>query len=93
MQAFSAMKRPCFYSGIGNLRGFQGFVMVFTWISFLCGQLYFHWWRLASDIPVAAGFISYLFSFEPELYIFIIQCKLITDAHSLRHIRCHIDFL
>ena len=38
MQAFSALKTPCFYSGIGNLGGFQGCVMVFTWISFLCGK-------------------------------------------------------
>ena len=36
----------------------------------LLDQLYFHPWRL-SDIPVAAGFISYLFSFEPEhIYFF-----------------------
>ena len=59
----------------------------------LLDQLYFHWWRLAADIPVAAGSISYLFSFESEYIFFIIQCTLITDSHSLRHIRCHIDFL
>ena len=59
----------------------------------LLDQLYFHWWRLAADIPVAAGFISYLFSFKPENIFFIIQCTLITDCHSLRHIRCYIDFL
>ena len=58
----------------------------------LLDQLYFNWWRLAADIPVAAGFICYLFSFEPEYIFFIIQCTLITDCHSLRHIRCHIDF-
>ena len=57
----------------------------------LLDQLYCHW-RLAADIPVAAGFISYLFSFEPEYIFFIIQCTLITDSHSLRHIRCYIDF-
>ena len=42
MQAFSALKTPCFYSGIRNLGGFQGCVMVFTWISFLCGTHPFH---------------------------------------------------
>ena len=59
----------------------------------LLDLLYFHWWRLAADIPVAAGFISCLFSFEPEYIFFIIQCTLIIGCHSLRHIRCHIDFL
>ena len=33
------------------------------------------------------------FHLSLNIYIFLIQCTLITDCHSLRHVGCHIDFL
>ena len=44
--------------------------------------VYFHPWRLAADIPVAAGFITYVFSFEPE-YIYFSHSVYINDRLTL----------
>ena len=52
----------------------------------LLDQLYFHPWILAADIPVAAGFITYLFSLEPE-YIFFSHSVYINNRLSLSEAR------
>ena len=54
-------------------------------------QLYFHPWKLAADIPVSAGFISYLFSFEPE-YIFFSHSVYINSHSMFPHLRRPLDF-
>ena len=52
--------------------------------------VYFHPWRLAADIPVTAGFITYLFSIEPEnIYsshsVYINNRLSLSEARSMIH--------